>query len=253
MTDRGQVVVNTLVFIELLEKGMSQASVFQPLKDMGIQKIEVRREYIRDKEWNDIAKMKAVTNLEVLYSIPDTLFEKGRLKSSCLKRYISEANKLGATMIKFNRGDFLGWSATDRQRFFELANTFQGTITAENDQTPKNGPVDSLVDFLANTKEEGLPLYATFDVGNSFWVNEDPLENAKKISRFTKLVHLKDVKRTKAGPKTVLLGEGDVPWQDILSQFNPTIPITIEYPCGAEPFQQLAIELEKLIIKPLNK
>ncbi|HET7578954.1 MAG TPA: hypothetical protein VFK33_06710 [Bacillales bacterium] len=246
--NRSQIVINTLAFQNDLEAGKKQHELFSGLDELGIKAVEVRREYIRDQdEFELIRKAADEHGLELFYSVPDTLFEKGSFECAAFQTYIEEAASIQARMMKFTIGDFDGWKSEDVSSFHEITKDFAGDVTVENDQTQANGKMKALVKFLEECRTRSIPIYATFDIGNGCWVGENPLDTVFDIRPFTRFVHLKDVVMTDTAPKAVLLGEGEIPWRDLLGTFEPDIFAAIEYPCGQNPFDRLKEEISKLM------
>lgn len=242
--NKDHIVVNTLVFQKGLENGGLQHELFAGLRQLGIRNVEVRREYIRSGEdLHAIAETARENELETFYSVPDSLFHDGMLQRRRFDKYMKEAEIINARVVKFTLGDFKEWQSEDIAAFHEMTRSFKGLITVENDQTQDNGKMKALLTFYKACETAGVPIFATFDVGNGLWVGEDPLRSAYEIKRYTRYVHLKDVA---AGPEATFLGEGDVPWRDILTVFEPDVFAAIEYPCGDNPFDRLKAELSKL-------
>ncbi|HET7580258.1 MAG TPA: hypothetical protein VFK33_13350 [Bacillales bacterium] len=245
---RDQIVINTLVFQNDLETGKRQHELFSGLQKLGVKNVEVRREYVSDPdEFRLIRKAADEHGFELFYSVPDILFENGAFKRDSFQMYIEEAVSMQARMIKFTIGDFDVWKSEDVASFHEITKNFAGVVTVENDQTRANGKMKALVKFLEACKTQAILIYATFDVGNGYWVGENPLLTVSEIQSFTRFVHLKDVVMADSVPKVALLGEGEVPWQDVLEAFKPDVFAAIEYPCGENPFDRLKEEMAKLM------
>lgn len=241
------IVVNTLVFEYLLNKGERQHDLFGGLREIGVRNVEVRREYVKSKiEFEKMGQTAREYGLGIFYSVPDCLFSNGVLQSEKLGKYLKEANQMNARMVKFTKGGFKGWHDQDITQFKAVAKEFGGVITVENDQTELDGIMKALIPFYQESKEKGVPVYATFDIGNGHWVGENPLESVREIKDFTSFVHLKDVKLEDGGPRAAYLGEGVIPWEKILTEFDSHIYAAIEYPCGEKPFERLRDELAKL-------
>ena len=244
-----QLVVNTLVFLRDMQNGIAQAQLFKGIRGLGIRSVEVRREFIQgEAEYGQIKQEADHLDLKLLYSVPDVLFVRGELNLLKLRKYFSEARQMGAQMIKFNLGDFRGWTDPILKAFYDLAVHSQTVVTVENDQTLENGTVNNLLPFFEECKSKGIPVFMTFDVGNWYWVDEDPLINAAKLAPHVRYIHLKDVQLTPDGPRAARLGEGVAPWQHVLALLSSQVflPLALEYPCGTEPCDVLAQEIAKL-------
>jgi sugar phosphate isomerase/epimerase len=248
MVNSHQVVINTAVYLKDLENGKSQSVCLTDLAKLGVKNVEIRREFVHgDEDFMLIVDTARSLGQKLFYSVPDTLFKKGKLNRSMLQVYMEEAIVMQAEIIKFNVGHFNGWTPELIQEYKELTKDFKGTVTVENDQTEENGKLKALLQFLEATKKVHLPIKATFDIGNVFWVNEEPVESASIISDYACYVHMKDVVMTEAGPEAAFLGEGIIPWEKVLSQFKPDVYIAIEYPCGDNPNETIKREFEKVV------
>lgn len=248
MVNSQQVVVNTAVYLEDLENGKSQSVCLTDLYKLGVHNVEIRREFVHgDEDFMLIVDTAKSLGQKLFYSVPDTLFKKGKLNRSMLQVYMEEATVMQAEIIKFNVGSFNGWTQELIEEYKELTKNYKGTVTVENDQTEENGKMKALLQFLEAAKEVHLPIKATFDIGNVYWINEDPVESASKVSRYTRYVHMKDVILTDAGPEAAFLGTGVIPWKRVLDEFNSDVYIAIEYPCGDNPNETIKQELEKVI------
>ncbi len=238
--NRHQLVINTIVFMEQVAEGQRQQTFLAGSKRLGIRTVEVRREY-----FSSVNEMQATANeadqhgISLFYSVPRPLFVEGRLAREEIHRVFTEASVLGVKSIKWNCGEFAGWTKDDLSWMTDRLARYQGLLTVENDQTMNNGTVEGLYAFLTQTKAVGLPIRYTFDVANWAWVGEDPLENAKRMSEFVSYIHLKDVQFIGGTPNAVPLGEGVLPLVEILSVLPNEVPVALEYPCGDKPFEVL--------------
>lgn len=238
--NRQQMVINTIVFMQQVEQGKEQRAFLEDSKALGIQTIEVRREYFSSvEEMQRTASEANRYGISLFYSVPRPLFVEGYLAREDIDRVFAEASDLGVKSIKWNCGDFKGWTNEDLVWMKDRLSRFQGLVTVENDQTMQSGTVEGLHAFLTQTQTAGLPIRYTFDAGNWMWVGEDPLENAKRLSGFVSYIHLKDVQVLEGTPNAVPLGEGTLPLEDILSVLPKEAPIALEYPCGESPFKLL--------------
>lgn len=243
------IVVNTIVFEDLIQAGAKQWEVFERVKSLGISKIEIRREWITDFQ-EEIPKMVLEAEkykMELLYSIPATLFIEKRLAVDKLLEYLDEAQRMGIKMIKFTIGDFEAVNIEEVLRLKGILQNKQMVVTVENDQTMESGKVEGLTSFLDCCKEYDVPVYCTYDVGNWCWVNEDAVDNAPQLAEYVKYIHLKDVSYENDKPIAQCLDNGQVDWRAVLKILPPNIPVGIEYPCGAEPLAMLQDAIEKLV------
>lgn len=243
-----QLVLNTLVFSDVISKGKLQHEFIKTVKDLKLNTIEIRRELIKnmDFECSKIKSLSTEYGIDVYYSVPDILFKKGELNREIFK-YINEAKAMGALRVKFNIGEFDGFNEKSAADLKNIADDKDILITVENDQTNLSGRIEPIMNFLELCKKNNIHIYYTLDVGNYCWVKEDPLENAIKLKNYTKYIHLKDVRYDNGKPCTAYLNQGSIDWEKILSNFTDDIPVGLEYPCGEEPEKVLRKEIEKIL------
>ena len=69
------IVVNMLVFDELVKEGKRQLDFFEGLSQLAIKKIEIRRDYIKEEsEFKDLNEAAKKYGFELLYSVPELLY-----------------------------------------------------------------------------------------------------------------------------------------------------------------------------------
>jgi sugar phosphate isomerase/epimerase len=242
------IVINTFAFLDDLKSGMPQAEMFEKINTLGIKKVEVRREFIKDfnKELKDIRQVSDRFGIEVFYSVPDTLFKDGSLQAEAIENYCSEAKIMGCRNIKFNIGHYSSITNQDINKINSLSESDSINFTIENNINEAEGKSKKIKSFMDECKRLNLKIKCTFDVGNWVWQNEDPEENAQLLKDEVTYIHLKDV-GIENGPKAVLLDEGVIPWKRILRVFKDDLPVAIEYPCYPDPISILKSEIQKLL------
>lgn len=245
--EKDNIVINTLVFMNSLDDGVKQSSLLRDIHALGIEKVEVRREFIKsfDEELQEIRKTAEELQIELYYSVPRCLYDDGELKTSEIEECFIEANKMGCENVKMNIGDYHHISNEDVCKVNSLCNKYSIKLTVENNQTEEEGRSDKIKEFLETSEKLGLKVYCTFDIGNWLWLKEDPKENAYILKKFTTYIHLKDVSMN-GEPQTVLLDEGVIPWRSILGIFDKSIPVALEYPCYPDTLTRLKAEIDKL-------
>lgn len=244
--DKENLAVNTLVFLEQLKQGVLQENLLDLLNAMDITKVEIRREFIQnfDRELDAIGNKAKQLNMEVYYSVPELLYKNGEPSFSDLEKYLAEAKVMNATRIKLGIGEYREARNEDISKLNKLCEDYNILLTIENDQTQENGQIHKIKQFLEDVSALGSKILATFDIGNWLWQKEDPMTNAKLLKQYVAYIHLKDVKGGE-NPQATLLDEGDIEWRQILKEL-PQVPLALEYPCGSNASEQLAIELAKL-------
>jgi len=242
------IVINLLAFADAVAKGSRQVECFSEVVSLGVKKVEVRREWIKDFaiELSEMRCKAEELGLEIYYSIPEVLFKAGKLDHDGLCRALQEAKTLGATRVKFAVGEF---DVTAKEELFDLKNILSEhtiLVTVEGDQSPANGRLEPILTLMEACRTNNIPVYATFDVGNFVFVGQEPLYNAVKLSLHVRYIHLKDVEMTPQGPQVCSLDAGHINWRAALKLLPKDIPIGIEFPCGMQPQELLLKTMEKI-------
>jgi sugar phosphate isomerase/epimerase len=215
-----------------VSKGFKQEQFFDFVSKLGVKKIEIRREYIKDfsSELQAISKASKETGIQVFYSVPRTIFVNNIVDKENLNKYLEEARAMNCKDVKLNIGDYENYKGNlkeDLSPFVDL----KFNITVENDQTQQNGTYKNIIKFLNDCKAQNINIGYVYDIGNWYWVDENELDNAKRLKEFTRYIHLKDVKKTEDGNLTLPLDDGDIKWREILDILPKNIEVGLEYPC----------------------
>jgi sugar phosphate isomerase/epimerase len=241
--DKNNIVINTLVFLDDLNKGTKQSILLRDIYGLGASKAEVRREFIKDFQ-TELQEIKAVSEelkIELYYSVPGYLFKNGELNTEEIEGFFIEARKMGCRNVKLNIGDYNELTPGDSSAINSLCDKYSIKLTVENDQTEANGRVDKIERFLKAAGDLSIKVSCTFDMGNWLWQGEDPMGNAYRLKPYVTYIHLKDVGMD-GKPHAVLLNQGEVPWRDILKVFDGNVPTALEYPCSPDAISMLKIE-----------
>lgn len=244
-----RIFVNTIAFIEELQAGKSQSEFFRSVREAGFGAIEVRREFIR-RFPEELVEMQSLANeigLELYYSVPDWLYRDGVLQIEGLEQYIGEVQVLAAKMLKLSVGEFPGSIGDGLTLLRNAVNAFKGIVAVENDQSSQSGHLTVTLNFLRLCQESKINIYCTFDMGNWYWVQEEPVTNAIPLREFTRSIHLKNVVLEQDGPKVVGLDDGIIDWKRVLKSFPEDLPVGFEYPCGPRPMEVLRKDLAGLL------
>lgn len=241
-----EIVINLLAFADAVAKGSKQAELFSEVASLGVAKVEVRREWIKDfsAELTEMRKRAEELGLEVYYSIPAVLFKAGKLDCDKVLKVFQEAKRLGATRVKFAVGEFD--SMSDLSTLHKLIEEYGLFVTVEGDQSAANGRIEPILALLRACHESKVPVYNTFDVGNFVWVGQEPLYNAVQLAPYVRYIHLKDVEMTPQGPQVRNLDAGHINWRAALRLLPKDVPFGIEFPCGAQPCQLLAKTIQQI-------
>lgn len=241
------IVVNTLVFDEKIRDGIKQHQFLEEINLLGVQKVEVRRDYIKDEiEFDSIRNTAKEFDIEIFYSIPELLFTDNMLEKEKMRTFFLEADRMGATKIKMTGGFAKDIKQEDINFINSLIKDYHiKAFTIENNQVASYSTGENLYQLTKQLRNKGAEISITFDIGNFIYVHEDPIENAKKLKEMVSIIHLKDVKYNTL--KLTLLGQGDIPLKDVLDHLPQNIEVVIEYPCGDQPIKTLKKELDKLL------
>lgn len=228
MTDK-RLVLNMLVFAEKVQNGAVQSDLIEESVALGFRKIEVRREYFKNlaSETADIKKLVEKYELELFYSVPDEVFVDGKVNSK-LGDYLLEAIQMGITHIKWNIGDFAGFTG-DLTELKPLTE-HDIEVNIENDQTQTSGTISAIDTFMKAVEGENLNIGYVYDLGNWRFVGEDEKIAAEQLGKYVRYIHVKDVIYMEGKPQAVGLDHGEIDWREILSVLPGTVPVAIEYP-----------------------
>lgn len=244
--ENSQLAVNMLAYEAVVNETTSQAEFFSDIKAAGITKIEVRREYLHNKE--DLVAIQQEASklgIELFYAIPEILFEDKLLPLEQLESYFKEAQQLGAKQVKFTAGYAAEVPQEEADTLRRLLDTYGiENLTLENGQDPTFAKAETLHGFIQELKGKNLPVSVTFDTGNCLYVDEDPLTSYTVLEEEISYIHLKDVSKSSLAP--TLNGEGDVPTKEILARVPVAVNVAIEYPLGEQPTETLKKELAKI-------
>lgn len=241
---KNRLVVNTLVYLNQLKAGVAQAQLLKPLCELGVENVEIRREFIKDFKTELLAIAEASLNykIKLFYSVPSYLYENGKLMMNRLESFYAEAQIMGCRYVKLNIGDVSAVTKEDIKIISSLCEKYNITQSIENDQTPENGKSEKINWFLEETSKKGGKITLTFDTGNWIWTRESPKSAAKLLQKHVTYIHVKDVLQG-TPPTATWLGEGDLCWESILKQLPANAPVALEYPCDT----CLDAEIQKLL------
>ncbi|MGM0216314.1 sugar phosphate isomerase/epimerase family protein [Enterococcus sp. AZ109] len=223
-----QVVLNLLVFASKVEKGALQSDLLIKAKELGFDKVEIRREYFKDlaKEIPVIKQTSEEQGIELFYSVPEEVFVAGKVNSQ-LSEFVNEAQQMGVKHIKWNIGDFQADSSLNELQ--EL--TKQGIeVNIENDQTQTSGTIQAITTFMEAVKKETLDIGYVYDLGNWRFVSESEEKAAEALKEYVRYIHVKNVAYENDQPQAAALDEGVIQWREILAILPKDVPVAIEYP-----------------------
>lgn len=231
---REKLVLNTIVFKEKLEQGVLQEQLLKEVKALGVNHMEVRREFLKDIdiELSAILTTAKEMGISLLYSINEDFVVNGKPNPN-LKTFIAEACRLEAKVLKLNTGDAEHVSVEELKA---LAPLFEAPlqISVENNQTPNHATIANIRTFLDKAADAGLPIRFVFDTGNWYWVGENAPDAFKAFQAETHYLHMKNYERTANGLATTGLFGGALDIVSLATSFGALDYYAFEYPCSYE-------------------
>ncbi|WP_066891685.1 sugar phosphate isomerase/epimerase [Clostridium nigeriense] len=241
---REKIVINTLVLLEDLKSGVPQSLIMDKVNDIGIKNVEIRREFIKNfnEEVLNIREKANKYNMRIFYSVPELLFKANKLRVKEIEGFFNEAYNMSSHNIKMIIGEIDELTEEDVNIINDLCEKYSIELTVENDQTPENGRVEKIYNFLKRNKELGGNISFTFDVGNWIFQDEDPIKNAERLKEFVTYVHLKNATEDR---KNTLIDKGILNIEKILINLPNNLPMALEYPCNS--IEEINSEIEKIL------
>lgn len=241
-----KIVLNTVAYQEILKENPRQAELISEIKSLGIDYIEIRREFITrgEEEIKEIARAANEEQVTLYYSVPDELFINSQVNSN-LEEYFKEAAILNAFQMKLTLGDLGELTKQLAERLDGYLHRFSTKLTIENDQSKERGSAVRLKSFMEETEKFGLTLGLTFDVANFVYFAENPIESAKVLKPFVQYVHIKNVRKHDGILEATAMETGDLDISAILHEFPESVPCAIEYPCGGKTAIKQKIQNDK--------
>ncbi|WP_066891695.1 sugar phosphate isomerase/epimerase [Clostridium nigeriense] len=239
-----KLVINTLVLLDDLKKGISQSDIMDKINEMGIKNVEIRREFIKDfhEEIIRIREKANKNNMKLFYSVPEWLFKENNLRINEIEGFFNEAYKMNCHNIKMIIGEVNEITKEDSKIINDLCERYSIKLTVENDQTAENGRVEKIYNFLKRNRELGGNISFTFDVGNWIFQDEDPIKNAEILNSFVTYVHLKNIDESRGN---TLIDKGILSLKDILNKLPKDLPMALEYPCCS--MEEIKLEIKKAL------
>lgn len=234
-----KVMLNTAVFLTEMNDGQSQINLLKNLTQP-IDGFEVRGEFFKDDKADELQQLMTLAqekSYDFYYSIPETLFTNGELNEH-LAEHFRIASEYKIDSLKISLGVV---NLPTPEQVTVLNNLIEVTgvnLTIENEPNP-NGTIEHLVDVCRTLTELGFLGGYTFDAGNWYWINEDPIAAMNALAKYTTVLHLKNIHNQ----ETTLLDTGDTDWHVLCDKVTDSTPIILEYQINPA---DLADELNKL-------
>lgn len=230
-----KIVLNTVAYQEVLKENPRQAELIPEIKSLGIDYVEIRREYLTQgvEELKKIAAVAKKEQVMLYYSVPDEAFINSKVNPK-LEEYFKEAAFLNAFQMKVTLGDLDKLTKQMAEQLNDYLHRFTTKLTIENDQSMERGSAKRLKAFMEEAEGFGLTLGLTFDVANFVYFAENPIESAKVLKPNVQYVHIKNVLKQDGKFVATDMGSGDLEIKTILNEFPESVPCAIEYSCGEE-------------------
>lgn len=221
-----KIMINTIAFQAALKDNPSQFAQLQNF-NRPLNGFEVRGElFDPTTETQELELLKAyATNQQVnfFFSIPEQLFIKGKLNPQ-LAHYFELAEKFNINSLKISLGEVADVTAKQVEILNQLIDRTHTHLTVENEPN-ENGSLDQMAKTLNQLKQLGSKTGYTFDSGNWYWIDEDPLAALTKLQDYVTVFHLKNIE----SQTTLPLSQGTDMWRQLVSKLPTEIPIILEY------------------------
>lgn len=224
------IIINTIVFKESLDNGISQLELLDKIHDLGLRKVEIRREFLQ-KIPNDLHAIKQRAdklNLELYYSVNEDLFVNGKVNPE-LPQLFEELDILDAPFIKLNTGSAEGINTSTWDELKQITATSK-PIKVENNQDPINARIENCKKVMEEIVEHNLPISFVFDTANWVFVGDEVSDAFAKLGRYTSYLHCKNYTYIGNDLTLTTLFNGKIDILDLISQFPNVRYLALEYP-----------------------
>jgi sugar phosphate isomerase/epimerase len=170
-----------------------------------------------------------------VYSTPASLFDDiGALDESAMEQTLDEAAALDARIVKFQLGgsESTG-AATDAATLDRLIAGIRNStaqVVVENGQMKAGGTIDAFSTLFEALETRSHTLSMTFDTGNWRWAQQDPLEAARRLTRYVGYVHCKAVQGEGARRFAAPPATDDAHFAELLAYLPGGVARGIEFP-----------------------
>jgi sugar phosphate isomerase/epimerase len=184
-----KVMLNTAVFLNEMNAGQSQIDLLTNLSQE-IDGFEVRGEFFKDNKKEELQQLMALANqhdYDFYYSIPETLFDANQLNPK-ISDHFQMASEFHIASLKISLGDV---TVPTQEQVTVLNNLIRVTgvdLTIENEPNA-HGTLSHLVEVNRTLANLGFLGGYTFDAGNWYWINEDPVEAIELLADYTTVLH----------------------------------------------------------------
>jgi sugar phosphate isomerase/epimerase len=209
----------------------------------GARGAEYRDYYWKDKQTELPAVREQLSRLGLLaaYTTNTTLYNTDPALQAQLLGDIEDARALGSPLLRVNLGarptpDRAAAVREGARRAIEHAARCGIRLALENNARP---PGEQLSEIKEALEAFNAPALGTnIDFANYVTCNQDPIVAIKALAPRIIYVHAKDVLRTAAGWKSVSLGAGELPLNEIFAALDATgaqFLLCFEFPSEGDP------------------
>ncbi|MGT2906915.1 sugar phosphate isomerase/epimerase family protein [Streptococcus dentiloxodontae] len=230
---REDLILNTIVFKEQLDTGVSQADLIELAASFGIKRLEIRREFLQDiSQELSVIRQKADTYaFDLFYSVNEDLIVDKGLNPE-LSTILAEAQQLQVPFVKLNIGDVSAVTSSVLLPLADLMASYQVGIRLENNQTPVHAGIANCVRAMDLVKEAELAISFVFDTANWVFVDQPIAAAVEKLSSVTTYLHCKNYQFVDGKPEiSGSLFTGELVISELAEQFPHLEYLALEYPC----------------------
>lgn len=246
--NRQAIILNTIVFQEQLEQGLGQADLLEFVQALGLKRLEIRSEFLRDgqEELRDIRRRADELGLALFYSANVDFLQGDRVNPD-LAKYCQEAEQLGAPFLKVNIGDA---GAISREVLEKWWTSFSPKmdIRLENNQDPLAARLTNCQRVMKLIHEADLPLSFIFDTANWVFVGDSPVEAAELLASVTTYLHCKNVKQEGETLQASSFFDGELDLVSLIKAFPNLEYLALEYPASLQQVETDLVQLEELYL-----
>ena len=226
---REELIINTIAFKEELDRGVKQEDLLESVKELGLSRVEIRREFLGDidVELKNIRKKADQLGLSLFYSVNQ------------------EAELLGAPLVKLPTGAAGQLSVAS---LAELAPSFQSSVglKLENNQDSLYASIKNCRLMMNKVSAADLPIAFVFDLGNWAWLGEDIEQAFASLAEVTDYLHCKNYRHVNGQVEIASLFEGELDIPSLMKRFSHVRYLALEYPTSLENLEaDIARLLEK--------
>lgn len=237
------IIINTIVFKESLDKGISQLELLETIHELGFKKVEIRREFLTDisQDLTHIRQKANQLDLKLYYSVNEDLFVDGKVNSE-LPRLFEELDILEAPFIKLNTGSAKGISPSTWEELKRIT-AVSKPIKVENNQDPINARIKNCQKIMEEITQHDLPISFVFDTANWVFVGDEVDAAISALGSYTSYLHCKNYTSKGKGLALTNLFNGDIDMLDLMSHFPKVSCLALEYPSSEESLLKDVTEL----------